>query len=630
MRRQRSGPPAAAARRGSRTAGGLRLSPSDIKGNRTAGHGYAKTANPGELNDPRLQPPAAAGGPDPLDDFHAWLKTLPSIWTWDWKHQLYLYDRLKEVTDGTCKRLMIFMPPRHGKSEMVTVRYTAWRMLRDPSINVILGSYNQQLANRFSRKIRRVLCDATAPPPRPPAASPLDVRHGSALPEGGNNALEASPPPVGQQIDTGNAPGSASGGGEAALDQSSPVPASQPMFPFTKQRSANSIAEWETAIGGGLRAVGVGGGVTGFGAQLIMIDDPVKNRAQAESPTFRENVWNWYNDDLYTRLEPNGSIILIQTRWHEDDLAGRLVNEMKNGGDQWLIVDLPALAESTFTAETQRRADDEIEDDESGSFSINTVDINRSDDASSQRPGVSAVQLSAAAGGPDPLGRDPGRALWPQRYNETRLGEIKTQLGTYSFSALYQQHPIPSEGSTFKRAWFKQIVESAPPGLRWHRGYDLAVSTKTSADYTASFRVAQDADGNLYIADGFRARIEYPEQRRYIINCIKTERNTSHGIEAALHGQALVQDLLKDRSLAGRPIKAVRVDTDKLTRALSWANRAETGKVFLVRGPWIEDFLDEVLSFPMAKHDDQIDAVSTAVRLISEVGKNKGWGVQTL
>ncbi len=115
------------------------------------------------------------------------------------------------------------------------------------------------------------------------------------------------------------------------------------MFPRT--RTINTVSQWETAAGGGVKAVGVGAGVTGFGAQLIIIDDPVKSRADAESETLREKVWDWYRNDLYTRLEPNGSIILIQTRWHEDDLAGRLLNDMADGGDQWEVVNLPALAE---------------------------------------------------------------------------------------------------------------------------------------------------------------------------------------------------------------------------------------------------------------------------------------------
>jgi len=293
-----------------------------------------------------LQPPATAGG---SDDFHAWLKTLPGIWKWDWRHQIYLYERLKKVTDGTCKRLMIFMPPRHGKSELVTVRYSAWRILRDPSMNIILGSYNQQLANRFSRKIRRVICDdssLTAETQRHEENSnrmdrinrmKTSRQRRRAHPEHPVHPVEIPPP-----------------------HQRDAVGSSVPMFPFIKQRPANSVAEWETAVGGGLRAVGVGGGVTGFGAQLIVIDDPVKSRAQAESLTFRNKVWDWFNDDLYTRLEPNGSIILIQTRWHEDDLAGRLLREAEEEeGEKWEVIDLPALAEESLTAETQRRRDAE-------------------------------------------------------------------------------------------------------------------------------------------------------------------------------------------------------------------------------------------------------------------------------
>src|SRR5205814_3703219 len=113
----------------------------------------------------------------------------------------------------------------------------------------------------------------------------------------------------------------------------SPRSGSGPMFPFISQRPANSMAEWETAAGGGLRSVGVGSGVAGYGAHLVVIDDPVKNRAQANSETFRDAMYSWYMDDIYTRLEPNGAIILTQTRWHEDDLAGRLIRDMASGGD---------------------------------------------------------------------------------------------------------------------------------------------------------------------------------------------------------------------------------------------------------------------------------------------------------
>lgn len=217
----------------------------------------------------------------------------------------------------------------------------------------------------------------------------------------------------------------------------------------------------------------------------------------------------------------------------------------------------------------------------------------------------------------DPLGRKPGQALCPQRYNVKALERFRKKLGSYSFAALYQQSPAPAEGGRFKRAWFTNIVEHAPKGLRWKRGYDLAVSIKTSADYTASFRCAKDAEGNLYIDGGFRKRIEYPDQRRYIIERMRAEPDTEHGIEAAMHGQAVVQDLRRDADLGRFAFRQVNVRGDKLTRALAWLNLAEEGKLRLVRGPWIDGFVDEVCRFPHGRHDDQIDAISIAVEMLS-------------
>jgi predicted phage terminase large subunit-like protein len=464
-----------------------------------------------------------------VPDFPAWIGTTAQNWTWDWPHQLYLYGKLEMVTTEKTKRLMIFMPPRHSKSETVTVRYTAWRIFREPGSNIILGCYNQRLANRFSRKIRRLV------------------------------------------------------GNEIAL---------------SKERKAAD--EWETIDGGSLCAVGVGAGVTGYGANLIVIDDPVKNRSEAESKAYRENTWDWFNDDIYTRLEPNAAVILIQTRWHEDDLAGRLINESKNGGEQWEVVSLPAIAGGNAAVPAAV----------SGA-SRSRLRAGRPQD-SRQDAGVTI----------DPLGRAPGEALCPDRYDVSALRRIEKKLGSYSFAALYQQNPVPLEGGIFKRAWFSRLVEKAPEDLKWFRGYDLAVSTRTTADHTSSVRCGMDAQGNIYIADGFRARIEYPEQRRYVIERMQEEKDTSHGVESALHGQALVQDILREAKLFRVALRAIRTDTDKVTRSLLWAAKAEAGKVILVRGPWIEDFIEEVCSFPNGAHDDQIDAMSLAFRMMTERKKS--------
>ena len=231
---------------------------------------------------------------------------------------------------------------------------------------------------------------------------------------------------------------------------------------------------------------------------------------------------------------------------------------------------------------------------------------------------MAGVSLPAIAEEGDAIGRKPGQALCSARYDRRALERIRKKLGSYSFSALYQQDPAPAGAGMFRKAWFANVVDKAPDNLRWKRGYDLAISVATSADHTASFRCAFDKEGNLYIADGFRKRMEFPEQRRFIAERMRNEPGTEHGIESALHGTAVVQEMRRDPLLRRYAFRAVKVDTDKLTRALAWLNLAEAGKVRLVRGPWIEDFLAEVTRFPNSRHDDQVDAVSIAVGMLTE------------
>lgn len=489
------------------------------------------------------------------DLYAKWLRTTFPEWKWGWRYQLYLYKKLARVTTGRCKRLMIFMPPRHGKSETVTIRYTAWRLLQDPAMNVIIGSYNQRLANKFSRRIMRIM--------------EQDILTAQARRRGEELVLD----PNGKDTEIT----------EKKKTKKTPKGATL----------ARSVAEWETGGGGTVRAVGVGAGIAGFGASLVVIDDPVRNRAAAESESNRDKVWDWFNDDVYTRLEPKAAIILIQTRWHEDDLAGRLLREMEDGGEEWEVVRLPALAEEV----------------QSSSFSLYSAPVEEQ---------ILDGQAKACTLNTDPIGRKPGEALCPERYDVKALERTRKKLGSYSFAALYQQEPVPAKNVKFKREWFRQIIDEAPKGLRWKRGYDLAVSLKTSADYTASFRCAYDGMGNLYIADGFRARIEYPDQRRYIVERMQAERDTEHGIEAALHGKALIQDLRRDRCNRAYAFKEIKVAADKLTRALAWLNLAEDGKLYLVRGAWIDEFVDEVAQFPHGRHDDQVDAVSIAVSMLAK------------
>ena len=549
-----------------------------------------------------------AGSPRSDADFQTWLKSVSPNMNWDWKYQKYIYKHLQRVTDGTCKRLMIFLPPRHGKSELVTVRYAGWRLWNDPKMRVIISSYNQKLADKFSRSIRSLL-------------STEEDKHN---PQADHSTATGS-----QQVDRPVIDGrvrDTAGAAVCTTEVLTPT-AAAPTRMFPPSRTINTASQWETALGGGVKAVGVGAGVTGFGAQLVVIDDPVKSRAEAESETYREKLWNWYNNDLYTRLEPDASIVLIQTRWHQDDLAGRLLREMQDGGDKWDVINLPALAENN---EAPERGQLTRTDAPAFAAAVDNATFGKEEErAGSPRSGDEASgrqrsgdEASGRQRSGDELGRTPGAALCPDRFDENKLADIQRQLGSYSFSALYQQRPTPAEGGIFKRAWFDRIIDRAPDALEWKRGYDLAVSTKTSSCFTASFRVAIDKEtGNMYIADGFRKRLEYPDQKRYVIERVSAEINTEHGIEKALHGQALIQDLRRETRTHGKNLRGIGVTTDKVTRALKWAPLAEEGKIILINGPWIREFLDEVCQFPGGQFDDQIDAVSLAVTMFDDKGK---------
>lgn len=425
--------------------------------------------------------------------FPRWLTgNAPPGWVYNYPYQEYLYERLERVTRGECKRLMVFMPPRHMKSTTVTIRYSAWRLLREPSTRIILGAYSQFLANKFSRDIRKL------------------VR--------------------------------ASGG------------------TFNLERRA--VQEWEMQGGGGLRAVGVGGGINGTGANLIIVDDPIKNRKEAESPTYRENLKDWYSNDLFTRQEPGCAIIIIHTRWHMDDLSGWLLDEAQHGGDQWEVVNLPALAEQD-----------------------------------------------------DPLGRPLGTALCPERFNEETLESYKRQLKN-DFYALYQQRPLPEEGSIFKREWFKYHTGGPPHLVNVVQVWDTAMKAGQDNDYSACATMGMDVNGVGYLLNVWRGRVEMPDllrqmraqYERYVPNVVCVEDKQS--------GTSAIQTLRKETQI---PIVPIQAEGDKVSRARLASPFFEGGRVLIMRGAFVADMEDELLSFPSGKNDDQVDAICyAALRLFGK------------
>lgn len=428
-------------------------------------------------------------------DFGTWLETVSPTWRWDWHYLRHTREALDRITSGKSRRLILCLPPRHGKSEMTTVRYPVWRMERDPSLRVIVAAHTATLAEKFSRKSRRI------------AESRLELN---------------------------------------------------------MERTA--VDDWETESGGGLRAVGVGGGIAGQGAGLVVIDDPLKNRRDAESETVREHIWDWFSDDLYTRLEPTAAIVLIQTRWHEDDLAGRLIAEMEAGGEHWDLVNLPALAETG-----------------------------------------------------DPLGRAPGEALCPDRFDVEALARIKRVLGP-SFEALYQQRPVAKGGDFFKRENLSVWVTYPSEMVKRVRYWDKAGSL--DGDYTAGVLMAYTREGLYWVLDVVRGRWLAPERERVMR---QTAELDGPGVPIVIEQEpgsgGKDSAAASIRNLAGFNVRAEVATGEKSTRAAPLAAQTLAGNVKIRKAPWTHDFVAELCSFPMGKHDDQVDAASGAFNYLARTGK---------
>ena len=408
---------------------------------------------------------------------------------------------LDRLTKGEIRRLALFLPPRHGKSAMTTVRYAGWRLERDPSLRIIIGAYSGDLSELFSRQIRRIIRDRNV----------------------------------------------------------------------TLNDERQRAGEWETEYGGGIKAVGVGSGVTGRGAQLIIIDDPVKSREEANSMAYRNRVWDWYTNDLYTRLEPGGSMILIQTRWHEDDLAGRILASPQ--ADTWTVVNLPA----------------EAEDD-------------------------------------DELGRQPGNPLWPARFDKAALADIRETLGV-EYYALYQQRPQPASGTIFQRDWFPRPGDIPERGACdvVMQGWDTAFKKDQGADYSAC--VTMGLHQNHYVVLGvWRGRVEYPGLLRQIRAQAERWRPDTILIEDKGSGTSAVQTLQAETLL---PIVPVSATSDKVQRANLITGVCEAGRVYVPQGPEGDMLLDELLRFPSARHDDQVDAFVHVLAKLAQEGQRRTGGIWT-
>ena len=330
-----------------------------------------------------------------------------------------------------------------------------------------------------------------------------------------------------------------------------------------------AAGSWRLQNGSRYYAVGVGGSLTGRRADCVVLDDPIADQKQADSELQRENIWDWYNSVLLTRLKPGGSVILILTRWHQDDIAGRL---LETEGDQWRVLKMPALAEEN-----------------------------------------------------DPLGRAPGEPLWndgPYGYGAELLAKrdgYEKAGASRIWQALYQQNPTPGEGALFKTE-FVGTVDALPAGCKMVRAWDLAATKQIGSrdpDWTAGVLLARTPALGWIVADMVRLR-GGPEDVEAAI--VATAQRDGRGVRIGLPqdpgqaGKAQIAYLTK--RLAGYRVESGPETGAKETRAAPMASQANVGNVSLFRAPWNRGLLEEMSGFPLLAHDDQVDALSRAFAML--------------
>jgi len=411
------------------------------------------------------------------------------------------------VAAGRTKRLMIFMPPGSAKSHYGNVNFAPYYLGRNPDHGIITASYGQDLADKWGRRSRNIV--------------------------------------AGQDY--------------------------RAIFGFGVASNSGAANRWATERGGEYIAVGVGGPITGNRADGAIIDDPVKGREEAESETVREKVKAWYKDDFWTRLKPDAWVVLIMTRWHEDDLAGWLIEEAKKGGEQWEVLSLPALAEEN-----------------------------------------------------DPLGRKIGEPLWPEWFTPAMFAEA--QRDRRRWTALYQQRPTPEEGDYFKREWLRWYDELPTHStLKIYGASDYAV-TADGGDFTEHGVVGVDALDNIYVVDWWREQAASDVWVEVFCDLVRKWKPLKWAEEAGQIAKGVGPFLLKRQNERQAYVwrEQYTSSADKPTRAQAIRGRMAMGKLYLpAHAPWVDPLVRQLLTFPAGRTDDGVDVLSLIGRMLAEMSKGE-------
>jgi predicted phage terminase large subunit-like protein len=416
-----------------------------------------------------------------------------------------------DVAEGKSPRLMLFMPPRHGKSELASRSFPAWHLGHYPEHEFIACSYASDLATDFSRKVRNLIRS----------------------------------------------------------------PEYKVLFPKTTlAEDSQRNDRWETTENGGYIAAGVGGPITGRGAHIMVIDDPVKNREEADSEASRRTIKNWYTSTAYSRLAPGGGILIILTRWHDDDLAGWLLDLMqKDQGDVWEVIQYPAEA---LVDERYRRA---------------------------------------------------GEALHEARYPISRLQQIKKAIGDRDWWALYQQSPVAEDGDIFTREMFPRYGVTELPAfdeMNYYTAWDLAIGQREENDESFGVTVGIDRNRRMWVVDIRYGRWDSEEIVDQILDTYSTWRSEVTGIERG-HIEMAIGPYL-EQEIARRKLSAIYIlplkpgRRDKVARARPIEALMKRNEVmFRASCNNTEYLIRQMMRFPNGAHDDGVDAMAWVGQMIKEM-----------
>jgi predicted phage terminase large subunit-like protein len=411
-------------------------------------------------------------------------------------HHKKIAAALDRVVSGECKRLMIAMPPRHGKSQMGSYLFPAYLMGKKPDSKLIVGSHTAELAQRFGRMIRNLVADE---------------RYKELFPD------------------------------------------------FLLSADSKAAGRWDTSHGGEAFFIGKGGAMTGRGGNVVILDD-ILDEQDALSNTAMENTWEWYQSGPRQRLQPNGAIIVINTRWKTDDLSGRLLKlQGAIKSDKWEVLEFPAILPS---------------------------------------------------GGP----------LWPEYWKLEELEAVKHTIGLQKWNAQWQQTPTADEGAILKREWWQRWKPEEPPLVEYIiQSYDTAYSKKETADYSVIttwgvFVPDQDSGPNIILLDVKKGRWDFPELKRIAREEYKNWNPDNVLIEAKATGITLQQELRR----VGIPVTMYspggrRAGQDKISRANSIAPILESGMVWAPETEWADELIEECAAFPNGDHDDMVDSTTQAL-----------------